>query len=73
YRLEVHYKAPAVHADLLEVRSTMQQESPYRVLVKQSAWRRAPEALLVDATVQLACIDREGQLCTIPPGLIPPT
>lgn len=66
HRVEMTFKAPAIHGDRLEVRTYGRKESDYRLSFDQSVWRIQGNVLLVQGQVQLVTIDRAGQLVPVP-------
>ena len=64
YKVEMYFKAAAVHGDELIIRSVVESGSRYRVVFDQSVWR--DDTLLVQATIQLACVDPNGKLVPVP-------
>jgi tol-pal system-associated acyl-CoA thioesterase len=69
YKLECTYRAPAGHGDVLEVRTRVEVENPWRTLFYQSCWREGEDKPLVEGLVQLVCIDHQGRLVRTPEGL----
>lgn len=70
HRLDMRFKAGAVHGDELEIRSTMQAESEYRLVFSHAAWRKQPETLLVEATVDIVCVDGDKRLVPLPKDVL---
>ena len=68
YKIEMHFKAAAVHGDVLTIRSVVESGSRYRVVFDQSVWRG--DTLLVQATIQLACVDPNGKLVPVPDSVM---
>jgi acyl-CoA thioester hydrolase len=68
YKVEMHFKAAAVHGDELVIRSVVESGSRYRVVFDQSVWRES--TLLVQATIQLACVDPKGKLVPVPDSVM---
>jgi acyl-CoA thioester hydrolase len=66
YKATQQFKEGAVFGDLLEIRSTVRMESEYRVLFEQRAHRKADGKLLVEATIEMVCIDGARQPVPIP-------
>jgi tol-pal system-associated acyl-CoA thioesterase len=70
YRCELQFREGAVFGDDLEIRSTVQLESPYRAVFRQDVWRAGATAPLVLGTVHMVCVDRDRRLVPIPPAII---
>jgi len=68
YKVEMHFRAAAVHGDELIIRSTVKEGSAYRIVFDQSAYRGTTQ--LVHATIQLACVDPKGKLVPVPEPLL---
>ncbi len=66
YKAELNYFEGAQFGDELEIRSTANLESDYRVLWHQEAWRKGGVKAAVTADIQLVCINRDKKLCKIP-------
>jgi len=66
YRVDLTYREPAVHGDLLEIVSRATLESEYRVTFDQRARRAADGKELVTGTVELVCVDAKGELVRLP-------
>ena len=64
YKAELKYQKGAEFGDILQIRSTVLQESPYRLLFDQRAYRE--ETLLVQANIQLACVQHGTGLIRLP-------
>lgn len=68
YKADLTYQKGAVFGDKLTIRSTVIQESPYRLLFDQRAYRA--DTLLVQANIQLACVQHDQGLIRIPETII---
>ncbi len=66
YKATQQFKEGAVFGDVLEIRSIARLESPYRVVFEQRAHRKRDGRLLVDATIEMVCIDGQRQPVPIP-------
>ncbi|MDP3278458.1 MAG: YbgC/FadM family acyl-CoA thioesterase [Deltaproteobacteria bacterium] len=64
YRCEMVFREGAVFGDSLQIRSTPKLESEFRVTFKQDVFRG--EKLLVQGTVEMVAVNREGSLVAIP-------
>jgi len=69
YRLSMRFRAPAVHGDTLDIRTTVRAETDYRLVFQHAAWRGDEARALVEAEVELVAIDRQGRLVILPPGV----
>ena len=69
YRAELKFREGAVHGDRLEVRTTVQLESPYRLVFQQNIYRHGAERPLVEGTVELVCVDRKQKLVALPTSI----
>ncbi len=65
YKLTVNYREGAVFGDKLEIRSTWINESEYRTVWKQEAWRENGSKAAVSAEIELVCLDRNKKLIPI--------
>lgn len=66
YKATQQFKEGAVFGDLLEIRSVARLESAYRVVFDQRAHRKSDGKLLVDATIEMVCIDGQRRPVPIP-------
>lgn len=66
YRANQQFKEGAVFGDILEIQSTARLESPYRVVFDQKAVRKADGRVLVEALIEMVCIDGARQPVPIP-------
>lgn len=66
YKATQQFKEGAVFGDLVEIRSTARLESEYRVVFEQRAHRKSDGRLLVDASIEMVCIDANRQPVSIP-------
>ena len=64
YKADLTYKKGAVFGDKLIIRSTVKQESPYRLNFVQEAYRE--HEALVTAHIQLACVQHNDGLIRLP-------
>ena len=71
YRAELLYKKGAVFGDAITIVTSVRKESDYRLVFSQDVMRGPDDAeLLVDGTIELVCIDREGKLCRVPDSVL---
>lgn len=66
YKVELTFRGAARFGDNLEVRSDATRESDYRLIVKQNVVRPVDNTVLVEGIVQLACVNAEGTLVSLP-------
>ena len=66
YKATQQFKEGAVFGDLVEIRSVARLESEYRVVFDQKAYRKSDGRLLVDATIEMVCIDGNRQPVPVP-------
>ena len=66
YKVEVTYREGARLGDVLDIRSTVEIESPYRAVFRQNVWREGGSKPLVEGIVQLVCVDANQKLTPLP-------
>lgn len=66
YRAELAFKEGARLGDVIEIRSTVELASQYRLRFHQLVFREGRDAPSVDGTVELVCVDRSSQLVRVP-------
>ena len=66
YKATLQYREGARHGDLLEVRSTVQAPSDYRLTFHQAVWRPDGARPLVEAEIDLVCVGRDFKLVRVP-------
>ncbi len=64
YKVAMTFKDGARLGDAVEIISEYERESDYRVRFKQKAMRG--ETLLVDATIEMVCVDEQHKLVPLP-------
>ncbi len=70
YRAELSYREGARHGDRLDIVSRATVETPYRVRFEHRAVRANAARPLVEGTVELVCVDRDGAVVKLPTALI---
>lgn len=70
YEMEVSFRRGASLSDRLEIRSAAEVQSDYRAVFEQDAWPIEGSSPLVEATIELVCVDDEGELVELP-GVVP--
>jgi acyl-CoA thioester hydrolase len=68
YRATMQFKEGAVFGDVVEIRSAARLESAYRIVFAQRCHRKRDGKLLVDAEIEMVCIDGHKQLIPIALG-----
>lgn len=68
YKAALTYKKGAEFGDTIEIRTTPTQGSDYRISFQQDVHRVSPDGdqLLVEGSIELVCVDRQGQLVVLP-------
>ena len=66
-RMEIDFKAPARHDDLLRVTTSTVQVGGSSFTLRQQVLREADQRLLVEALVTLACVSPQLKARRIPP------
>lgn len=66
YKAEIGYFDGAEFGDLLDIRTTFERESDYRLIWHQEAWRPGGTKPAIRAVIQLVCLDRDKRLRPIP-------
>ncbi len=69
YKVQMAFKDGAVFGDTITIKSTARLESEYRVSFDQRAYRKRDDKLLVEATIEMVCIDRQKRPVPIPMGV----
>jgi tol-pal system-associated acyl-CoA thioesterase len=69
--LSMNFKQGARLGDILEIRTTAQKTSAYRLVFDQRAYRKRDNVLMVSAEIHLVCVDDQGRLLAIPDSLMP--
>ena len=67
YKVEVTYREGARLGDIVDIRSTVELESPYRAVFRQNVWKEGGSKPLVEGIVQLVCVDANQKLTQLPP------
>ncbi|MBI5495308.1 MAG: YbgC/FadM family acyl-CoA thioesterase [Deltaproteobacteria bacterium] len=70
YKVEVTYREGARFGDRLEVRTTVNPESDYRILCDQQVWRVGGTQPLVKGLVHMVCLDANQKLVALPPWVL---
>ncbi len=70
YKAEMSFKEGARFGDELEVRTTVELASEYRLLFHQDIWREGGAQPLVKCVIHLVAVSREGALERLPDDVI---
>jgi len=70
YRVELTYRRGASFGDTIEIRSTVEKQSDYRLSFKQNAYQEGSDEVLVEGQVELVCIDAKKQLVPLPKSVM---
>jgi acyl-CoA thioester hydrolase len=66
YKAEVTYREGAKFGDRLEIRTTVRQESEYRIICDQQVWRPGGAQALVKGLIHMVCVDGAQKLVALP-------
>jgi acyl-CoA thioester hydrolase len=66
YEIRVKFRQPASLGDKIEVLTSMQRASEYRITFRQQIRRRGEDEALVSGEVDVVAIDQEGALKELP-------
>ena len=66
YKLSMNYNDGAVFGDRLDIRTTWEKESDYRVIFFHEAWRPAGTRAAVSCRLELVCLGPDKKLLPIP-------
>jgi tol-pal system-associated acyl-CoA thioesterase len=66
YELRIKFRRPAFLGDKIEVVTSMQRASDYRLIFKQQIKRRGEDEALVSGEVDVVAIDQSGTLKELP-------
>ncbi len=66
YKVEMGFFDGAVFGDLLDIRTTVEQDGKYRLVFHQEAWRPEGKKPAVTAEIEMVCLDRSRQVKPIP-------
>jgi tol-pal system-associated acyl-CoA thioesterase len=64
YKAELTFREPARFGDVIEVRTSVERDGPWRAVFMQNVHRG--DTLLVEGSVQLVCVDRTNKLVRLP-------
>jgi acyl-CoA thioester hydrolase len=66
YKCELTFKQGARLGDSLEIRTRVEQSSPYRAIFHQEAWKPGVDKPYVVGEVQLVCVDEAQNMVRMP-------
>ena len=66
HEIRIKFRRPAVLGDIIEVLTSMQRTSDYRLNFRQEIRRKGEEAALVSGEVDVVAIDQNGTLKELP-------
>lgn len=66
YRVEITYRGGAVYGDQLEIHTIPVIESSHRISFKQRIFRPYDQRYLVNAIIELVCVDHSRKLVRLP-------
>jgi len=66
YKANLTYKRGAEFGDTLVIDTTVTRTSDYRLLFQQNAMLKTSGILLVEAEIELVCVNQEKQLVKLP-------
>jgi acyl-CoA thioester hydrolase len=66
YKVAITFREGARLGDVLEIRTTVREGSEYRAVFDQAAWRPGASRPLVEATLDLVCVNPANKLVPLP-------
>ncbi len=66
YRAELTFREGARLGDVIEIRTTVSLESPYRAIFHQNVWKSDGATPMVEGVVHLVCVDQDNKLVPLP-------
>ena len=66
YKAEMTFKEGAVFGDELQIRTTVDVQSDYRAVFTQQCWKPDGKTPMVDARIDLVCVDADNKLTRLP-------
>ena len=70
YKAKLTYRDGARLGDVIEVRTTVEQQSEYRLEFKQNVYRKGTHTLMDNGVIQLVCVDRDNKLVKVPESVL---
>ncbi len=68
YKADLTYKKGARFGDTLEIRTTVQRASDFRLVFGQDVYLK--DQLLVEGSVEMVCVDQDGALVSVPRAVL---
>ena len=66
YKADLTYKKGAQFGDHVRIETTVEQESAFRLIFKQTAKLNVDNGVLVEGLIDLVCVDRHRNLVKLP-------
>jgi len=66
YEMRIRFRRPAFLGEIIEVTTTMERSSEYRMIFRQQIRRKGEAEILVSAEVDIVAIDEAGSLKELP-------
>jgi len=67
YEMRIRFRRPAFLGEMIEVTTSMERSSEYRLIFRQQIRRKGESEILVSAEVDIVTIDEIGTLKELPP------
>jgi acyl-CoA thioester hydrolase len=67
YKADLHYSEGVEFGELIDIRTTYEFDSEYRMVWHHEAWRKGGKKFAVSCELHLVCLDRNKKLRPIPP------
>ncbi|MCA9493279.1 MAG: hypothetical protein KC621_25280, partial [Myxococcales bacterium] len=69
YKAEMVFREGARFGDELEVRTTVEMASTYRLIFRQPVFRKGGATPLVEILIELVAVDAQNKLVRLPPTI----
>ena len=66
YKADLTYKKGAQFGDHVRIETTVEQESAFRLIFKQTAKLESDSSVLVEGLIDLVCVDKHRNLVKLP-------
>ena len=66
YKADLTYKKGAQFGDTVRIETTVEQESAFRLIFRQTAKLDSDNSILVDGLIDLVCVDHQRNLIKLP-------
>jgi tol-pal system-associated acyl-CoA thioesterase len=70
YKAQLQFNEGARFGDTLEIRTRVEIPSDYRAVFHQSAWKEGGSQAMVEAQIQLVCVNEDNKLNRLPKALV---